>query len=67
MKLNLNDSEIMEILSMIDEFGIGDVDPMEKATLLSIVKKINDNVQYKHHNYIDDFCIDVRANLEEDE
>ena len=64
MDLKLNDSEIMAILTMIDDYSSEGMESLVKTTLLSITNKINDNVQYKHHNLIDDYGIDVRSYLE---
>ena len=62
MKLNLNNSEIMEVMNLIanalNEDALYDI---EKATVRSILRKINNNVQYQHHNAIDDsVCTIVR-------
>ena len=55
MKLNLNDSEIMEIMNLVanalNEDALYD---MEKATVRSVLNKINGQIQYQHHNAIDD-------------
>ena len=57
MKLNLNDSEINTILSLIDNEGMED--PMLKATFKSILDKVNNQIQFQHHNDIDDFVCDM--------
>jgi len=67
MDLKLNDSEIMQLLTMIDDASGYDLEPIEKTTLLSVVNKINNQVEFNHHNLIDNFCIDVRSVLEEDD
>jgi len=66
MDLKLNDSEIMQLLTYIDDASGYDLEPMERATFLSITNKINNQVQYKHHNFIDNFCVDVRSVLLEE-
>ena len=43
MELKLNNSEIMAILTHIDDSLGYDLEPMERATYMSILKKINDN------------------------
>ena len=43
MELKLNNSEIMAILTHIDDSLGYDLDPMVRATYMSILKKINDN------------------------
>lgn len=43
MDLKLNNSELMIILTMIDDTLGYDLEPLERATYMNIVKKINDN------------------------
>ena len=58
MNLKLNDSEVITILNLIDEELSQDVvDPMMKATLKNIINKINGQVEFKHHNEIDEFAV----------
>ena len=60
MELKLNDSEVIEILSLIDQAISDDIlEPMEIATFKNVVKKINDQIQYKHHNEIDEFVVAI--------
>jgi hypothetical protein len=43
-------------LSLIDEELRNDkIDPLLKATCKNILDKINDQIQFQHHNSIDDF------------
>ena len=65
MQVKLNDSEIMAILTHIDNALYQDLEPMERATYLSILEKINAQIQFNHHNTIDDYCIAIRENLGE--
>ena len=43
MDLKLNNSELMAILTHIDDSLGYDLEPMERATYMSLVNKINDN------------------------
>lgn len=43
MDLKLNNSELMAILNHIDDSLGYDLEPMERATYMSLVNKINDN------------------------
>lgn len=43
MLLKLNNSELMAILTHIDDALGYDLEPMERATYMSLVRKINDN------------------------
>lgn len=69
MKLNLNDSEIMEIMNLIANALNEDLlYDMEKATVRNVLKKVNNSVQYPHHNAIDDsVCTIVRDYYSESE
>ena len=64
MEINLNDSEIMALLTHIDDTLGYDLEPIERATWLSLLNKISDNVQYRHHEAIDDYCIAIRTDQE---
>jgi hypothetical protein len=68
MKLDLNDSEVIGILSLIDEDLNNETqDPMIKAMWKNILDKINNNIEFKHHNTTDEFVvglIDVYYNEE---
>ena len=56
MELKLNDSEIITILNLCDEELSQDVvDPVMKTTLKHLIEKINGQVQFKHHNGIDEY------------
>ena len=59
MELKLNDSEIMAILTHIDDTLGHDLEPIERTTWLSILGKINGNVAYKHHNAIDEYATSI--------
>ena len=63
MKVNLNDSEIMAILELIEQ-GMYDYEDLFPITLLSVVRKIDNEVQYQHHNAIDDKAIQIRNSYE---
>jgi len=65
MQIKLNNSEIMAILTHIDDVLGYDLEPIERATWLSILGKINDQIQFKHHDAIDEYCIAIRESLEE--
>ena len=62
MKLNLNDSEIMEVMNLIanalNEDALYDI---EKTTVRNILDKINGQTQYQHHNAIDDSVCTILA------
>ena len=60
MKVNLNDSEIMAILTHIDDVLGYDLEPLERTTWLTILSKIYDATQFKHHITIDNFCFAIR-------
>ena len=59
MKVNLNDSEIMAILTHIDDVLGYDLEPIERATWLNLLGKINGQVEYKHHEAIDEFSTSI--------
>ena len=59
MELKLNNSEIMAILTHIDDSLGYDLEPMERATYLSILSKIQGQIQYRHHNAIDELSTSI--------
>ena len=59
MEIKLNDSEIMAILTHIDDTLGYDLEPIERATWLSILGKINGQVEYKHHGVIDECATSI--------
>ena len=59
MKVNLNDSEVMAILTHIDDVLGYDLEPIERATWLNLLGKINGQVEYKHHEAIDEFSTSI--------
>lgn len=62
MKLNLNDSEIMEVMNLIENALNEDLlYDMEKATVRSILYKINGQIQYPHHNIVDESVCNILA------
>jgi len=65
MELKLNDSEIMTLLAHIDDALTFPAEGLERTTLLNIMHKINDQIQFRHHNEIDNFCIELRKCYEE--
>ena len=62
MKLNLNDSEIMEVMNLIANALNEDLlYDMEKATVRNILDKINGQIQYRHHDMVDDSVCTIIA------
>lgn len=60
MKLKLNNSEIMTILTIIDDqFRSFDNEPLVKATLINILQKINNNVRDPANRCVDSFVVDI--------
>ena len=63
MDLKLNDSELNTILfcmeNMVNEDNLFDI---QKATVKSILSKINDNVQFQHHNMVENHVLEIREN-----
>lgn len=59
MELKLNDSEVIGILTLIDDTLGYDLEPLERETLMNVVRQINGRIQYKHHNKIDEFVTDI--------
>ncbi len=59
MDLKLNNSELMAILTHIDDSLGYDLEPLERITHMNIVNKINDQVQFKHHNAIEDYAVSI--------
>ena len=59
MDLKLNNSELMAILTHIDDALGYDLEPMERATYTSIVRKINNQVQFKHHTAVEEYAVDI--------
>lgn len=68
MKLNLNDSEVMEVMNLmanaLNEDALYDI---EKATVKNILDKINNQIQYKHHEAIDNSVCTIIADYYDDE
>ena len=60
MKLKLNNSEVMTILTLIDEqFRSWDSEPLVQVTLRSILNKINDNIRDPANRCVDSFVVDI--------
>ena len=59
MKVNLNDSEVMAILTHIDDVLGYDLEPIERTTWLNLLRKINNQVEYKHHDAIDEYSTSI--------
>ena len=59
MQIKLNNSEIMAILTHIDDVLGYDLEPIERATWLNLLGKINGQVEYKHHEAIDEFSTSI--------
>ena len=60
MKLNLNDSELITILTYLEEaINEDNVFDMQKATIKNILNKINDNIEFNHHNALEQFVLDI--------
>ena len=56
MDLKLNNSELAIILNFCDvELSEDVVDPMMKATIKTLLTKINNQIEFQHHNQTDDF------------
>jgi len=58
MKINLNNSELNAILLSIDDSLGYNLEPIERATLMSIVKKINLNTRTSNR-CVEEFAIDI--------
>lgn len=69
MDLNLNDSELMTILNVFErELNQDNLFDFEIATVKTILGKINDNVQFQHHNIVEEYVLEIKkAYLEEEE
>lgn len=64
MDLKLNDSELMTILNVFErELNEDNLYDFEIATVKSVLNKINDNVQYQHHNAIEEYVLEIRENF----
>lgn len=60
MKLRLNNSELNAILTFIDDALGYDLEPLERATYMNIVKKINNNISDSNlHKSLDRFVVDI--------
>ena len=59
MKLNLNNSELNAILSMIDDGLCNDPEPLERTTYMSIVEKINGNSRYPVNKCVEEFAVNI--------
>jgi len=65
MDLKLNNSELNAILGMIDNaFGYG-IEPLERATLTSIVNKINLNSRISNR-CVEEFAVDILNTIYEE-
>ena len=63
MDLKLNNSELMTILNVFErELNEDNLFDFEIATVKTILKKINDNVQFKHHNAVEEYVLEIREN-----
>lgn len=67
MDLKLNNSEVMTILTLIDDqFRSYENEPLVKATLSSILHKINNNIRDPANRCVDSFVVDmINTYLEE--
>lgn len=59
MKLNLNNSELNTILTMIDDALTCEVEPLEKATYMSIVEKINGHSRYPVNRCVEEYAVAI--------
>ena len=61
MDLKLNDSELMTILNVFErELNEDNLFDFEIATVKTILGKINDNVQFKHHNAVEEYVMEIK-------
>lgn len=58
MEIKFNNSELMAILTYIDDSLGYELEPLERATLMSIVKKINLNSTTVNRN-VEEFAIGI--------
>ena len=58
MDLKLNNSELMAILTHIDDSLGYDIEPLERETYMSIVRKINDNVR-TINKAVEKYAVDI--------
>jgi len=66
MDLKLNNSELNTLLTMIDDSLGYDLEPLERATLMSIVNKINGGVRSPVNRCVEEFAMAIRdTNYEE--
>ena len=67
MDLKLNDSEINTILycmeNMLNEDNLWDI---QIAAVKSVLGKINDNVQFQHHNAVEEHVLEIREDYFEE-
>lgn len=67
MDLKLNNAELTTILNVFArELNEDNLWDFEIATVKNILKKINDNIQYKHHNNIEEQVLEVREYIMEE-
>lgn len=67
MDLKLNNSELNLILTFIDDTLGYELEPLERATYMSIVRKINNGVRYPVNRTVDEFAVDIlNADYEDD-
>ena len=55
MKLNLNNAELTAIMNLISNaINVDALYDFEIATFKNVLDKINNNIEFKHHNVVDD-------------
>ena len=65
MNLKLNNSELNLLLTYIDEALTTDLEPLERATIMSIVNKINGSTRYPVNRSVEEFAVDILNYVEE--
>lgn len=61
MDLKLNNSELNTILSCMENMLNEDnLYGIQIAAVKSVLKKINDNVQFQHHNTVENHVLEIR-------
>ena len=66
MQLKLNNSEVMQILTSIDDALGYDLEPLEKTTLMNILRKISGSVRDPINRCVDSFVVDIINTYKDD-
>lgn len=59
MEIKLNNSEANLILTMIDDALGYDLEPLERATYMSVLRKIAGSVRYPSNRCVDEFAVNI--------